>query len=36
MKKFNKFGYIYTLIKRKHPDWSRKKIRSCTIYAITN
>lgn len=34
MKKFNKFGYVYTLLKRKHPDWSKNKLRSCAIYAI--
>jgi len=34
MKKFNKFGYVYALLKKKHPDWSKSKLRSCTIYAI--
>ena len=34
MKKFNRFAYVYCRIKKKHLDWSKKKLRSCTIYAI--
>lgn len=33
-KKFNKFGYVYGLIRKRHPDWSDKKLISCTIYAL--
>ena len=34
MMKFNKFGYIYSRIKKKHPDWSHKK--TCKLYDICN
>lgn len=34
MKKFNKFGYVYNILKTRHPDWSKAKLRSCTVYAI--
>lgn len=34
MKKFNRFGHVYSLLKKRHPDWSHKKLRSCTLYAI--
>lgn len=30
----NPFAYIYSHIQRKHPDWSKARIRSCTIYAM--
>lgn len=29
----NPFAYIYSRIQRKHPDWSKARVRSCTIYA---
>lgn len=34
MKRFNKFGRAYKIIQRRHPNWSKKRIRSCAIYAI--
>lgn len=33
-KKFNRFGYVYSLIQDKHPDWSHKKLVFCTLYAL--
>lgn len=35
MKKFNRFGYVYSLIRKRHRDWSDKKLISCTIYALS-
>ena len=35
MKRFNKFGYVYSLLKKRHPDWSKAKLKSCTVYATT-
>lgn len=35
MKRFNKFGYVYNLLKKTRPDWSKTKLKSCTVYAIT-
>ena len=34
MKRFNKFGCVYSLLKKRHPDWSKAKLKSCTVYAI--
>lgn len=34
MGKFNKFGRIYKILERRHPGWSKKKLRICTIYAL--
>lgn len=35
MKKFNKFYCVYSRIKNRHPDWSKAKLRSCTMHAIS-
>lgn len=34
MTKSNRFYYVYRLIKKKHPNWSKSQIRNCTIYAV--
>lgn len=34
MKKFNRFGYVYSLIKNRHPNWSHGQIKYCTMYAL--
>lgn len=34
MAKFNKFGRVYKILQLRHPNWSKKKLRICTIYAI--
>lgn len=34
MKKFNRFGYVYALIMRRHPNWSHGQIKHCTAYAV--
>ena len=33
-KKFNRFGYVYGLIRKRHPDWSHGQISHCTAYAL--
>lgn len=33
-KKFNVYSLIYSRIKKKHPDWSHKKICVCTKFAM--
>lgn len=34
MKKPNVFNVVYCKIHYKHPDWSKKRIRSSTLYAL--
>ena len=34
MKKFNRFGYVYKLLKKRHPNWSHGQLRHCTAYAL--
>lgn len=34
MKKFNRFAYVYRLIKKKHPNWSHGQICHCAAYAL--
>lgn len=34
MNKNNVFNIIYCKIRYKHPDWSKKRIRSATIYVL--
>lgn len=33
-KKFNRFGYIYSKIRGKHPDWTHNQLVRSTLYAI--
>lgn len=33
-KKFNRYSFIYSRIRQKHPNWSHGKIKYCTIYAL--
>ena len=30
----NRFMFVYSRIKKKHPNWSHGQIRYCTAYAI--
>lgn len=34
MKRFNVFGYVYNLIKKKHPNWTHKQLTRTTMYAL--
>lgn len=34
MKKFNRFAYVYALIRNRHPNWSHGQIKHCTAYAV--
>ena len=34
MKKFNRFAYVYRLIKKKHPNWTHKQLTRTTMYAL--
>lgn len=34
MATFNKFNVAYAIIKRRHSNWSKRRIRSCAVYAI--
>ena len=34
MKEFNKFGYVYRLIEKKHPDWTHRQLIRTTTYAL--
>ena len=29
-----KFDRAFKIIQRRHPEWSKRRIRSCAIYAI--
>lgn len=33
-KKFNRFGYIYSKIRDKHPDWTHNQLVRSTLYVI--
>lgn len=34
MKKFNRFAYVYRLLKKRHPDWTHGQLGHCTAYAL--
>lgn len=34
MKKFNRFGYVYRLLQRRHSNWTHKQLVRCTLYAL--
>ena len=34
MKQFNRFAYVYKLIKMKHPNWVHNQISHATVYAL--
>lgn len=33
-KKFNRFGHVYSLIRKNHPNWTHAQIAYCTAYAL--
>ena len=33
-KKFNRYSFIYSRIRNKHPDWPYGRIKYCTMYAL--
>ena len=34
MSNFNRFAYVYSLIKNRHPNWVHNQVRHCTAYAL--
>lgn len=34
MKEFNRFGYVYSLIRKRHSDWTHKQLVRSTLYAL--
>ena len=34
MKKFNRFAYVYNLLKKRHPNWSHGQLRHCAVYSF--
>lgn len=34
MKKFNKFGHVYSLLRKRHHNWSHGQLSHCTAYAL--
>ena len=34
MKKFNRFGYVYALLRRRHPNWVHGQLKHATAYAV--
>ena len=34
MKEFNRFGYVYVRIRKRHPKWTRKQLIRTTMYAL--
>lgn len=34
MKKFNRFGYVYTLLRKRHPKWTHKQLSHATAYVL--
>ena len=34
MKKFDRFAYVYSLIRKRHPNWSHGQLGHCTAYAL--
>ena len=36
MKKFNRFAYVYRLLKKRHPEWTHGQLSHATAYVVRN